>query len=191
MMETIGVVLCGGKSLRMGTDKGLLRRDGQHWAGRVYEVLQAVVPQVVLSVSAQQRTAYAAIFTAAACVEDDERGLPVGGPLRGLLSVHRRYPTASLLVLACDMVDMEMAVLQRLLDRFTQEPSTALVFVHDGMPQPLCGIYAAPALAAVADRAVAPGLARDSMMHVLELVGAATLPCPVGFEHCFNNYNSP
>ncbi|MGK6349994.1 molybdenum cofactor guanylyltransferase [Parapedobacter sp. DT-150] len=189
-METIGAVLCGGRSSRMGTDKGLLLHDGQHWAGRAYEVLQAVVPRGVLSVNAQQRTAYGAIFTAAACVEDDGE-LPIGGPLRGLLSVHRRFPTANVLVLACDLVDMETSVLQRLMDRFTQEPSTALVFVHDGVPQPLCGVYAAPALAAVADRVMAAGLVRNSMMHVLEFVGAATLPCPVGFEHCFNNYNSP
>lgn len=176
--------------MRMGTDKGLLAISGKAWAAHVGDLLGAVVPRVVLSVNAQQADRYRTAFPDVDCVVDDGR-LPIGGPLLGLLTVHLQYPSANLLVLACDMVAMRAALLQRLMRHFADKPCAALVFEHCGYPQPLCGLYAAQALAGVARRAAAADLTNYSMMHMLGLVGATKLFHGAEYDDCFGNYNHP
>jgi Molybdopterin-guanine dinucleotide biosynthesis protein A len=186
----VGVVLCGGASARMGTDKGLLTKDGKTWAQLAYERLKTVLPDVVISINERQRTVYGVSFTDADFVVDEDR-LSIGGPLRGLLSVHRRFPGTDLMVLACDMIQMREEPLRELLDYFRHYGGQALVFEQGGYAQPLCGIYTSSALAEVADLAVSARLSRHSMMHALDVMGAVKLPCPVEYEDCFRNYNEP
>ncbi|GGG74945.1 molybdenum cofactor guanylyltransferase [Parapedobacter pyrenivorans] len=189
-MEMVGVVLCGGRSVRMGTDKGLLPIGDKTWAQHVYERLGVVVPSVVLSVNAQQADSYRAVLPYAECVVDNDQ-LPIGGPLHGLLSVHLRHPSANLLVLACDMVAMQEILLQYLVKCFVDKPCPALVYEYDGYPQPLCGLYSRLALATVTGWAVTEGLANHSMMHMLDLVEATRLPHGTDYDDCFSNYNHP
>ena len=57
MKDILGVVLCGGKSKRMGSDKGLKKIDDKTWA----EHIAAVVVQLVEHV-------FVVVWTAAAAV---------------------------------------------------------------------------------------------------------------------------
>ncbi len=100
----IAVVLCGGQSSRMGRDKGLIERDGVCWAAWMGRKLSSFGLPVVYSVRAGQEAAYSAVLPEGSLIAD---AMDIGGPLNGLLSVHERFPGNDLLVLACDMQDMD------------------------------------------------------------------------------------
>ena len=187
----IGVVLCGGQSKRMGSDKGLLALHGKTWAQIALEKLETMHLPVVLSINKQQYEAYRAHFPASVFVEDDAI-LAIGGPLCGLLSVHLQYPEEHLLVLACDMIAMQPKVLQLLQEQFhSHDAAAALVFEQDGFAQPLCGIYTSHGLAHIYQRLQQQALERHSMMYVLDLLRAVRIDTPLKFAHCFENQNYP
>jgi len=134
----LGVVLCGGESRRMGRDKGLLQTDGQPWVLRMGGKLVAHQLPVVYSISRKQVSAYATWLPAGRVIVDSDRG---AGPLKGLLSVHRRYPDASLLVVACDMQDLDTSTIGRLIETWRTGGAGNNAYEVDGFLQPFCAIY--------------------------------------------------
>ncbi len=142
MSETTwGLVLAGGESRRMGTDKALLRQDGETQLARMVALLERHLPRVFVSARPAQS-------------EDDERsrfpriidryeGL---GPLAGILSAMREHPSVSWLVVACDLPNVDDVTISDLLrQRDLAMPFTAYRSSHDGLPEPLCAIYGSDA----------------------------------------------
>src|SRR5690606_41870089 len=107
-----GVVLCGGESKRMGKDKGLLPLGKDNWAQTAFHKLQKLNIPVCLSVNSKQIHAYIHFFSAEQLIKDETSAK---GPLRGLLSVHLKYPNDDLLLLACDMTEMDTTTLETLI----------------------------------------------------------------------------
>src|ERR1044071_2487658 len=106
-----GVVLCGGQSTRMGADKGLLQSNGKTWVKHTAEKLSSLHVHVVVSVNKEQLKSYSRMFGADDLVVDDE-GLLVKGPVLGLMSVHQLLKQEDLFALACDMQEMDTALLK-------------------------------------------------------------------------------
>jgi molybdopterin-guanine dinucleotide biosynthesis protein A len=185
-----GVILCGGQSTRMGTDKGMLQKDATTWAQIAFNKLSALSIPVVLSVNHQQQFIYANHFDPSLLVIDDAN-LAIGGPLHGILSVHDQCPSSDLLVLACDMVAMETAVLQHLYNHSLVSNKDAIVFMNDSRAEPLCGIYKAAGLSKIKTLYAQGELKRYSMMYVLKLLGADYLSVPEEWVGYFENYNLP
>ncbi|MGI9258582.1 MAG: NTP transferase domain-containing protein, partial [Gammaproteobacteria bacterium] len=92
--ELFGLVLAGGSSRRMGTDKGRLDYHGESQAVWAERLLSAVCESTFVSVNDEQsqKTPYRDLPT----IVDTES---VGGPARGLLSARARYPLAAWLVI--------------------------------------------------------------------------------------------
>lgn len=185
-----GVVLCGGQSIRMGADKGLLQNGGRAWAAAAAEKLASLHLPVVFSVNKGQASVYANLFKQEQLVVDDD-GLPLKGPLLGLLSVHAHFPQQNLFVLACDVKDMTATILQTLFQYATQNNGDAFVFATDEKPQPLCGIYNANGLKKVYAMLQAGTLKKFNVMHVLEALHTRYLAAKSKDLPCFKNYNSP
>ena len=132
-----GLVLAGGKSRRMGSDKALLRRAGMSQLDYVTELLSSVVDEVF--VSARQDQADDPERSRYALVLDDYDDI---GPLAGILSALEQYPNTDWLVLACDLPNVEQETLEYLLRKHdTRRPFTAFRSTHDDLPEPLCAIY--------------------------------------------------
>jgi molybdenum cofactor guanylyltransferase len=185
-----GVILCGGQSTRMGVDKGLLKLHANTWAQTAVDKMVQLNIPVVLSVNHQQFEEYATVFDAGKLVTDNPL-LKLKGPLLGVLSVHLLYPHEHLLVLACDMPLMETSLLKQLPDAFNNDANhNAFVFINNNEPEPLCGIYTAPALAHIYQLYQANKLVKHSMKFALENMHVAYLPVKPAQQKFFRNFNA-
>lgn len=182
-----GIVLTGGQSIRMGTDKGMLRFNHQTWVERAVTLLESFRIPVAVSINPNQYLNYAALFSPGQLIEDDA-SLTVGGPLRGILSAHLRFPLEDLLVLACDMPCMQAEPIQFLLQQATAD---AVLFQQAGRPEALCGIYRATALHRLLMYYADAAQTNYSLRHALEQVQPLLFELPDAWQACFRNMNSP
>ncbi|HLL41609.1 MAG TPA: molybdenum cofactor guanylyltransferase [Segetibacter sp.] len=185
----IGVVLCGGQSTRMGSDKGLMKYKSFSFAELAISKLAESIEQIVLSVNAAQYISYFEKFQELTIVED-EMTLAVYGPLKGILSVHLKYPTEDLLVLACDMLAMHTDVLNYLINTNFIKKEDAFVFQTNENIEPLCAIYTAKGLTKIYQLYNQGQLKKNSMQYVLERILTCYLPVDQEWKNYFNNYNS-
>ena len=186
----LGLVLCGGKSSRMGTDKGLLKLEAKTWAQTAVDNLNALNIPVKLSVNQEQYAAYVSAFPVSDLIVDDD-SLSIRGPLQGLLSVHLKNPDSPIFLLACDMPLMETSILQELLHHYNENVAAdAFVFTNDGEPEPLCGIYNATGLASVLNLYKSGQLVKHSMKFMLEHINAFFIPLRDEQKKSFRNFNA-
>jgi molybdopterin-guanine dinucleotide biosynthesis protein A len=143
----LGLVLAGGLSNRMGTDKATLEIAGVSLLERAVATLTQCVDQVFVSISALQAT-----DTARSCyavIEDRFEGI---GPAAGILSAHLHAPKAAWLVIACDMPLLDVSSIRRLIRaRVADQDATAWASADASVPEPLCAIYEPGTLAAFLD----------------------------------------
>jgi len=136
-----GLVLAGGKSRRMGSDKALLRQDGETQLSRGVSLLREQLGRVFVSTRVEQDgDAERGKFARIVDLYDDL------GPLAGILSAMDTNNEVSWLVLACDLPNIDATTIEYLLSQCSSEHvATAFNSVHDGLPEPLCAIYRPPA----------------------------------------------
>lgn len=185
-----GVVLCGGKSSRMGSDKGLLQQQSLAWAEVTAKILFDLNLPVVLSVSSQQYPLYNVKFEHLSLIKDED-SLGVYGPLKGIFSVHLQLPAEDLLVLACDMPAMQKEVIDHLIKTSSGKEEEAFVFKNETNAEPLCAIYTSKALKRIYERYKRGQLKKHSLHHVLEYMLTAYSPIPAEWKKYFHNYNFP
>lgn len=186
----IGLILCGGQSVRMGTDKGLIKTAEKTWAQNAFEQMSLLDIPVKLSVNKKQEFVYAAIFSPDELVVDDD-SLDLKGPLLGLLSCHLAFPGEDLFVLACDMLYMKTDLLVKLLEKYQQQIADAYIFSNDVKAEPLCGIYTDRSLSYVSDLYKTKKLHTYSMKFILEQLNVCAVPLEDEEKKYFQNFNSP
>ena len=186
----IGVVLCGGQSIRMGSDKGLLKLNNITWVQTAFNKINSFRLPVVISVNKEQHEEYTSIFSAESLITDNDL-LQIRGPLSGVLSVHLAHPDEDLLILACDMPLLETELLHELLTLYTQCLSyDAFIYTNDGEPEPLCGIYKAKALAGIYHLYKTNQLEKYSMKYMLEHLATHSTPLPDNKKEFFRKFNT-
>ncbi len=185
MSKLLGVVMSGGESKRMGTDKGLKPIMGSYWAVHVTNKLVDIDLPVVISINVTQYEKYQLVFPGHELIVDDT---DISGPLNGLLSVHKIYPQNDLLLLACDMIDMNISTLQNLVNVYQAEPGFDFYAYHHGdFAEPLCALYTCSGLQKVMEQ-FNMGLLHDvSFQHVLNQ--GLTKKLEVLDAGSFNNFN--
>ncbi|RYU78288.1 NTP transferase domain-containing protein [Hymenobacter persicinus] len=131
-----GLVLAGGRSQRMLTDKGRLAYHGQEQRAYAAQLLAAVCSNVHVS-----------------CRPDQVAELPAGlqalpdrflelGPLGGILSALQTDPNAAWLVVACDLPLLTEATLRHLAGhRNAAKVATAFQSPENEFPEPLITIW--------------------------------------------------
>lgn len=185
-----GIVLCGGKSSRMGRDKGLLETAGSNWAKLAFDKLAALNIPVKVSVNTNQYAEYTKIFPAETLVQDNE-SLQVKGPLAGVLSCHLLFPDEDLFVLACDMPLMKVSLMQQLYLLYKEpSPHTAFIFTNDNEPEPLCGIYKSTGLFSIASLLQSNRLTKSSMKFALDQLQVNSVEADTEQKKYFNNFNA-
>lgn len=96
--NTYGLVVCGGKSSRMGMDKSMLQYFGKPQRYHVYDMLLPFCEKVFISCNAEQT---GTIETGYNFITDDPAFENIG-PMAVLLSAFAKFPQKHLLVIGCD-----------------------------------------------------------------------------------------
>jgi molybdenum cofactor guanylyltransferase len=186
----LGIILCGGQSVRMGTDKGLLKLEAKTWAQTAIDKMAPLNIPVKISVNKQQYLEYAAVFSPDDLIADNT-SLLLKGPLLGLLSCHLSFPDKDLFILACDMPLMDTSILTNLTNKFQQFPNAdAYVFTNDNEREPLCGIYTAKGLSSIISLLTNGQLTKHSMKFMLDHLTVSTIAATEEQKKCFKNFNA-
>lgn len=149
----LGVVLAGGRSIRMGLDKALLELpDGTTLLVRQLSMFSSsLVSEVVLSVRDKDYAFLQKRLTACGRVrllldETDEVG-PLGGIASALGKAEREH-FAGVLVLPCDMPLITEGLLARLTGFWHEAPETLVTALEEssGRVHPLAAVWSVEAL---------------------------------------------
>lgn len=129
--EITGIVLCGGRSSRMGREKGLCLLQGKPLVAYAIELIQPFCNTIILSAhhDAYKRLDYR-------IVSDMYPGI---GPLGGLYSSLSASGTSSNLVIACDMPLVPPGLISEMINQ--AEGYDAVVPRYQGRAEPLCACY--------------------------------------------------
>lgn len=125
-----GIILAGGRSSRMRSDKALLRIGDETMLQHTVGILEALVDSVLIVGRADDQ------MTTAIAVPDD---CPGTGPLGGLATGLRHMRSPHALVVAVDHPYLNTDVLRYLQQRL--EYYDAAVPIVDGQPQPTHAVY--------------------------------------------------
>ncbi len=131
-----GLVLSGGKSTRMGTDKGLIAYHGIPQRDYLYQLLENNCDKTFMSIRKEQEAEISSTFNT--IVDEDV----YKGPFNGILSAHKKYPNVAWLILACDLPLIDESSLLELIEaRKGSADATAFAHKENPLPEPLCAIW--------------------------------------------------
>ena len=135
-----GVLLAGGKSTRMGTDKALLQLHGRPLISYSADTLRQVFKTVILAANSSGRYDFLRLQSVPDMYTDC-------GPLGGIHAALTYLPMEKIFVLACDTPYVPSDLVRYLI---SQETNASLVVPSiENRLHPLCGIYSQGCLAAI------------------------------------------
>ncbi len=138
MMEEIklyGLILAGGKSSRMGKDKGLISYHGIPQREYVYDLANNFCDKVFFSIREDQRNT---LNNKPFIIDQDK----YKGPFNGILSAHNQFKKAAWLILACDLPLLDKDALSQLIkSRDKTKKATAFATKKTNLPEPLISIW--------------------------------------------------
>jgi molybdopterin-guanine dinucleotide biosynthesis protein A len=131
-----GLVLAGGKSMRMGYDKGSVNWFGKEQRYHIADMLKPLCDEVFISCRADQKQQIDINYNV---LEDTFTGL---GPFGAILSAFREQPDKAWLVVACDLLLLETDTFKFLIEhRKISAIATAFNSPDNEFPEPLITIW--------------------------------------------------
>lgn len=178
-----GLVLAGGESRRMGSDKASLRQaDGETQLARAVRCLERHIAEVFVSTRPSQ--AEDPLRSEFRQIVDAYQDM---GPVAGILSAMDSDPQASWLVLACDLPNVDDATISCLIENASAAHAfTAYRSVRDDLPEPLCAIFM-PSSRAIIDRFIDEGVKCPRKILINSPTQLLTQPNPAALH----NVNTP
>ena len=131
MKNITGVVLAGGKSQRMKTDKALIMFNKKTLLENQVDLLSSVFDNVVISANTQEYS-----FVNKQIVEDVRSNI---GPIGGLLSVLKKVETEYIFALSVDIPLVSKDLILYLMSKL--ETNDIVIPVFKGKYEPTCAVY--------------------------------------------------
>jgi molybdopterin-guanine dinucleotide biosynthesis protein A len=135
-----GVILAGGQSSRMGSNKALLPYRGGRFIEAIHRQLSALFPEVLLVTNTPEQYA----FLPCRMVADIHPGM---GALAGLHAGLHHAPTPYIFAVACDMPYLDNGLIQLLTAR--RHGADVVIPQGEHGPEPLHAVYARRCLPAM------------------------------------------
>jgi molybdenum cofactor guanylyltransferase len=132
-----GLVLTGGKSSRMGTDKAWINYHGMpQWQYAAQMLHQAGIDRVYISCRPEQEAQFAPF----PCIPDQVSEI---GPMAGIAAAFAFQPEAAWFVLACDLPALDAHAIAYLIERrdWRMEATHFEQPDQTHCPEPLAGIW--------------------------------------------------
>ena len=107
-LSATAIILAGGKSSRMGTDKGVLSINGKTMLEHICEQLHGTFGQILISATDAEKYSFAGFEV----IEDK---MPGQGPLMGIASALEASANEINFVVACDIPHIEMGCVRKML----------------------------------------------------------------------------
>lgn len=130
--DITGVILSGGKSMRMGVNKSFLKIGNQSIIERVLDLMKSIFQQNILSTNSTPEYE----FLNLPMVKDVYKNL---GPLSGIHSALLKSSTEKNFVISCDVPLMSKEMIEYLINYKTEKQ--ILITRAAGYLQPLVGVY--------------------------------------------------
>ena len=137
-MPPTGLVLCGGKSTRMGNDKAFITYHTKPQYAHVTDMLQPFCQEVFISCNAAQKSIIAQYYQ----YLEDNATFNKAGPLTGVLTAFNQLSQQALLVVGCDYPYLTPNDIKALLD--ARQPDIDVVCYKNpesNFEEPLLAIY--------------------------------------------------
>src|SRR4051812_34121208 len=129
-----GLVLAGGESRRMGSDKATLAYHGKPQLLSAFGLLDSMCERAFVSVRPDQRDE--SVRATLPQIVDRRPGI---GPIAGIDAALATHPDVAWWVLACDLPFLAENTLEYLVqNRDATRMATAYRSTHDRLPEPLC-----------------------------------------------------
>jgi molybdenum cofactor guanylyltransferase len=189
--KLVALILSGGKSQRMGVDKGGMLLNGKRWVEHAADLCVSVGLPVFYSIQPEQMDEYAQFLNSEALIIDS---VGVKGPLAGLLTFYILHPNTDVLLLPCDMIKLSSDILKGLVETFETISigHDIIVYQHpDGTIEPMPGIYTSDALRKLYWLYASGGLMKHSLKHCIEISNTFLLPIEFSQLAFFKNANTP
>jgi molybdopterin-guanine dinucleotide biosynthesis protein A len=135
------IIMAGGDSDRMGTDKRMLPIGGRPMIQTIYEQLLGTFDQILISANERQSLA----FLGAKIVPDRTAGQ---GPLVGIASALEVSANESNFVVACDIPRIDLHLVRRMLTE-ANDVDMVIPTTGEGRYEPLFAVYRKSALQAI------------------------------------------
>lgn len=134
LKKVTGIVLAGGRSSRIGTDKAMLLYKGLPLIVYTIEALKPLCSKVVISAKSDKYG-----FTGLECWPDE---IKVNSAMSGIYTCLKRSETDLNLVLSCDMPLISTGFLIDMV-RFSNTSCTVIPVHDNNCYEPLCAVYSA------------------------------------------------
>ncbi len=178
--EITGIVLAGGKSSRMGREKGLVMFRGRPFIQYGIDLLSRYAGQILISSGNPDYLPFGLEL-----VPDSITGQ---GPAAGLAASLKQSKTSWNLVVACDLPFLEPELIDGLLERTSD--CQAVIPVHNGISEPLAGLYHRD-LGKIFEEAVLAGnLALHKILTTCSVHYLETDHLLVKYPNMFANFNT-
>jgi molybdopterin-guanine dinucleotide biosynthesis protein A len=130
-MLLTGIILAGGKSSRMGQEKGMINFRGKPLIQFGIDLLLRYTDRILISSSNSSYSQFGYEM-----VPDVLSGL---GPAAGLTATLTNSETKWNIVIACDLPFLEAELINLMFEK--TEGNHAVIPVHNGVMEPLAGLY--------------------------------------------------
>ena len=130
--DITGIVLAGGKSSRMGSDKGLLKMDSKTFVEKVIAAVKPLVNEIIIVSNNPEYDQFGYHR-----IEDDIKD---SGPLAGLYSGLKHSNSEFNLVLSCDIPMIKTEILIKLIEADYKKYEVTQIKSHN-KTMPLIAIY--------------------------------------------------
>jgi len=180
MDKITGVILAGGKSRRMGTDKGLLPLNGKTFIAHICEALQPIVGDNIMIVSSNADYDFLGYPRIEDLIADK-------GPVGGIYTALKCSKTRLNIVLSVDSPLVSTDLLLWMLENRNESYTMTQLQVQEKV-SPLIGIYDRSVKVIFEEHLASNQL---KLRQVVEELRYETLTVPDKWSHQIQNINTP
>lgn len=179
--DLTGIIMAGGRSSRMGQEKGLIEFKGRPLIQYPIDLLLSYTDKIIISTG---NPAY--LKFGLEMIPDEIAGQ---GPSAGLAAALKNSSTAWNIVIACDLPFLESELIHMLLSN--SGSCRAVIPVYRGVREPLAGLYHKELVKNFETAVYSGVLALHKILDSCEVHYVDTEHLLVKYPKMFTNFNTP